>query len=188
MDITVADASRVLEKLKISGNTTNFILQVLKALIEMYLFNPYISKMPEPEPERQLSDWYTLEEKPKKFDKALLEPYSRYILKYFDVIDDVINTGISIDELKNKMQGIIRRYDYMINKELPFNIKQLAVTGNDLLEIFVDKKRIAHILNEILFLTASSKLKNDKNSILFYIKENYSDFIAEKDVNEIQSV
>lgn len=51
-------------------------------------------------------------------------------------------------------------------------ISDLSVNGNDLIALGLDGKEIGIWLNRLLELIIDDKLKNDKNELLDYIKDN----------------
>ncbi len=78
--------------------------------------------------------------------------------------DNFVSEVIIIKNSKKIIDEIIE------NKEV-FNIKDLAVNGDDLMkEGFKKGKEIGLILNDILNLVIEEKLENDKNVLLGYVK------------------
>lgn len=52
------------------------------------------------------------------------------------------------------------------NNQDVFDLKYLAINGNDLLQLGFEGKQIGKILNELLDLVMQDKVKNKRNSLL----------------------
>ena len=79
------------------------------------------------------------------------------ILKFKSLFgDDVKNAIVLVNEIKN-------------NREC-FSIKQLNICGNDLIELGYKGAEIGNILNNILDVVINDKVKNTKNDLLNYVK------------------
>ncbi len=76
--------------------------------------------------------------------------------------------GARLHELQ-KLKQLIRQIE---TEKLCFNLKSLAVSGNDLIEIGVPKGReIGEVLQQVLKNVIDGNLKNDKQEILSFVKD-----------------
>ena len=79
------------------------------------------------------------------------------ILKFKSLFgDDVKNAIVLVNEIKNNCEC--------------FSIKQLNICGNDLIELGYKGAEIGNILNNILDVVINDKVKNTKNDLLNYVK------------------
>lgn len=71
----------------------------------------------------------------------------------------------------------------MINQALeePYRLSHLAINGHDLKVLKIKKNKMSQILNDVLTLIIEEKLKNDKTTIIDYVKQS---MINEKDAND----
>lgn len=72
-------------------------------------------------------------------------------------------------------QELIEQLEQLLNLEIAsgscFSLKQLAVKGNDLMEIGMKGKQIGKALEELLMLAIDEKLPNDRTTLIDYAKE-----------------
>ena len=70
---------------------------------------------------------------------------------------------------------LIDQWEQLLNVELAsgscFSLGQLAVKGNDLIELGIKGKQIGEVLNELLSQVIDEKLPNDKMILIEYVKE-----------------
>ena len=70
---------------------------------------------------------------------------------------------------------LIDQWEQLLNVELAsgscFSLGQLAVKGNDLIELGIKGKQIGEMLNELLSQVIDEKLPNDKMILIEYVKE-----------------
>ena len=70
---------------------------------------------------------------------------------------------------------LIDQWEQLLNVELAsgscFSLGQLAVKGNDLIELGIKGKQIGKVLNELLSQVIDEKLPNDKMILIEYVKE-----------------
>ena len=59
--------------------------------------------------------------------------------------------------------------DLLLNSEMPLYLSDLAVNGNDLLDIGIKGKEIGEMLNALLVSVIRGETKNEKNSLIDYV-------------------
>ena len=64
----------------------------------------------------------------------------------------------------------------VLDENIPFSVKDLDIDGYDLMKIGAKGKQIGDILNELLELVSEDASKNNKNQLMLYAKEIYSNF------------
>ena len=64
--------------------------------------------------------------------------------------------------------------DEIISNEECFSVKNLAIDGNDLMEIGYRGKKIGEMLNTLLNMVINEKIKNDYDALLLYSKDNFT--------------
>ena len=62
----------------------------------------------------------------------------------------------------------------VLDENIPFSVKDLDIDGYDLMKIGAKGKQIGDILNELLELVSEDASKNNKNQLMLYAKEIYS--------------
>ena len=62
----------------------------------------------------------------------------------------------------------------VLDENIPFSVKDLDLDGYDLMKIGAKGKQIGDILNELLELVSEDASKNNKNQLMLYAKEIYS--------------
>ena len=62
----------------------------------------------------------------------------------------------------------------VLEENIPFSVKDLDIDGYDLMNIGAKGKQIGDILNELLELVSEDASKNNKNQLMLYAKEIYS--------------
>ena len=62
----------------------------------------------------------------------------------------------------------------VLDESIPFSVKDLDIDGYDLMKIGAKGKQIGDILNELLELVSEDASKNNKNQLMLYAKEIYS--------------
>ena len=62
----------------------------------------------------------------------------------------------------------------VLEENIPFSVKDLDIDGYDLMKIGAKGKQIGDILNELLELVSEDASKNNKNQLMLYAKEIYS--------------
>lgn len=91
-------------------------------------------------------------------------------------VEFILNSAISLLYRLNKISDEeYKMFSVNISESLnsPYLIKHLAVNGNDLIEIGIEKKKISLILNEILEYVIEKKIINEKQDIIEYIKDKF---------------
>lgn len=93
--------------------------------------------------------------------RKLLSQYS------YENIDRAFNIKILFENDFNKNEKT-----YILNdvKDKCNSLKKLKVSGNDLLSIGIEEKRIGEVLNELLMNVIYDRISNDKNILLDYVK------------------
>jgi tRNA nucleotidyltransferase (CCA-adding enzyme) len=81
------------------------------------------------------------------------------------------NTALTMSEIDELEQTRGLTLDIINQKEV-FNLKSLAVNGNDLLSLGLKGKQIGSALNLLLEKVIDEKIENDKNVLISYIEEN----------------
>lgn len=81
-----------------------------------------------------------------------------------------LNTGGA--EKLAELDEIARLTIELTEQDSCLKISDLSVNGNDLIALGLDGKDIGIWLNRLLELIIDDKLKNDKNELLDYIKDN----------------
>jgi tRNA nucleotidyltransferase/poly(A) polymerase len=95
---------------------------------------------------------------------------NKYYIIYnaYKISNDVINTN----EFKRKLG---RTINYMRDNNLPISLKEMDITGDDIIELIGQTgKIVGTILDVVLDAIYSGHLKNSKPLIIKYIKNNYA--------------
>jgi len=66
------------------------------------------------------------------------------------------------------------KIEQVLDEKIPFSVKDLDIDGYDLMKIGAKGKEIGDILNELLELVSEDVSKNNKNQLILYAKEIYS--------------
>ena len=75
--------------------------------------------------------------------------------------------GVKEDVFRLKIRQVLE-------ENIPFSVKDLDIDGYDLMKIGAKGKQIGDILNELLELVSEDASKNNKNQLMLYAKEIYS--------------
>ena len=62
-------------------------------------------------------------------------------------------------------------YESEIASDAPFSVRELRVCGNDLAKLGYRGKEIGDALQRILYLTARGEIKNDREALLRFLKQ-----------------
>lgn len=107
----------------------------------------------------------------KRWLSKLGEEYTRDLF-FIRIADLKAHNPQKTDYEIKKIYSLIDELDEIIKRGDAFKISDLAVNGNDLIALGYKGADIGNKLNEILNLVVDDKIKNDKNIIIKYIKNN----------------
>ncbi len=104
----------------------------------------------------------------------------RFIVKNYDIFDKILlikqadfsgcRDDLSIAPCVSKWRAI---FDKMVEECAPFTLKQLAVRGNELIEIGVEPSETGEILQYLLEECAAGVLVNDRQKLLAYTEKTF---------------
>ncbi len=78
------------------------------------------------------------------------------------------------DEKLKKIQEINMLFLKVLEEDACFSLKDLAISGNDLIDLGISKgKQIGEILKKLLNLVIDGEIPNEKESLLYYVEKEY---------------
>ena len=86
---------------------------------------------------------------------------------------EILNELFGLLKIANIGQNLFKLYDLMLLDKVPFSLKELAITGQDLIEIYPELPKIYYsdILNNLLKSCAIYPELNTKDSLLFTVPD-----------------
>lgn len=103
----------------------------------------------------------------------------KFIAKNLDILDDLLAlmqadclaTGyLQSSRTAKKLRDV---YERMVEKQLPFGIKQLDICGEDLKAIGFGGVEIGNMLEELWLLTLAESIRNEKRHLIDYAKAKF---------------
>lgn len=89
--------------------------------------------------------------------------------RFLQLIDirraDLIGSGKPFDDTAKRMSGI---YERMIEENVPFSVKELAVTGADIAAMGFSGKQIGKVLSTLLHICATHPAQNERSRLLWH--------------------
>lgn len=94
----------------------------------------------------------------------------QYVVRNGENLDIILALIKVID--KNKYDTIKSIAKELKQSNVPFSLKEIKVNGNDILKEFpnIDKRKLAYILNQLLFMCIENPKNNNKNTLLNKVK------------------
>lgn len=109
--------------------------------------------------------------------RRAISKIGKYLFPYFLKIRkaDILAQNPDLQEERLKeLKTLESLYEEVLRKEEAVSVKELAIDGKDLLEAGVKQgKQIGEILNQLLELVLEEPEKNQKETLLAYVTENY---------------
>jgi len=109
----------------------------------------------------------------KKFIQLIPEKYRDELFELFLELKFADNRDHTINFPKEVIDELETAYNSIINTEICFSLKQLAINGNDLLKLGYNGVLIGKILNDCLNKVIEEILENNKNVLITYVKDMY---------------
>lgn len=112
--------------------------------------------------------------KKKELKKIALDFGDKNLERLFDLMNANLNSKRTIfKNRKMKVQNLIERMN-LIKREGPIpSIKDVNITGVDLINLKFESKNIGKLKSEVYEMILEEKLKNDKKDIIFYLMNKY---------------
>ena len=110
----------------------------------------------------------------KELKKIALDFGDKNLERLFDLMNANLNSKRTIfKNRKMKVQNLIERIN-LIKREGPIpSIKDVNITGVDLINLKFESKNIGKLKSEVYEMILEEKLKNDKKDIIFYLMNKY---------------
>ena len=110
----------------------------------------------------------------KELKKIALDFGDKNLERLFDLMNANLNSKRTIfKNRKMKVQNLIERMN-LIKREGPIpSIKDVNITGVDLINLKFESKNIGKLKSEVYEMILEEKLKNDKKDIIFYLMNKY---------------
>lgn len=101
----------------------------------------------------------------------------RFIVEHVDIIDDLCDLmdvdGIASRGELTRQNRVRDEYNYLKSKGIPLRIKDLKVSGKDLVDMGVECKYRSTLLKDLLFETALNPHLNNRDVALAYVYKKY---------------
>lgn len=106
--------------------------------------------------------------------KSSVYNYNKLCIMYENLSDDnknIIRSGFDMMEIEQNI-------DEMQSQKIPFKQSDLAITSKELMELKIANKNLKKVYNIITFEIVSMSLKNNKQQIIDFIKNNLTEYIT----------
>ncbi len=101
----------------------------------------------------------------------------RFVVEHVDIIEDLCDLldvdGVASCGKLTRPNRVRDEYEYLKAMNIPLRIKDLKVTGMDLVEMGIEGKYRGVLLNDLLIETAMNPHLNDRDVALAYITKKY---------------
>lgn len=105
----------------------------------------------------------------------------RFVVEHADIIEDLCDLmdidGIASCGKLTRPNRLREEYEYLKSKGIPLCVKDLKVTGNDLVDMGVECKYRSTLLKDLLLETAMNPHLNDRDVALAYVEKRYKSLI-----------
>lgn len=111
----------------------------------------------------------------KKFIQLIPEKYRDELFELFLELKFADNRDHTINFPKEVIDELQTAYNSIVNNEICFSLKQLAINGNDLLKLGYKGILVGIILNDCLEKVVSDELENGKSKLLDFVLNKYKE-------------
>lgn len=105
----------------------------------------------------------------------------RFVVEHADIIEDLCDLmdidGIASCGKLTRPNRLREEYEYLKSKDIPLRVKDLKVTGKDLVDMGVECKYRSTLLKDLLIETAMNPHLNDRDVALAYVEKRYKTLI-----------
>lgn len=113
----------------------------------------------------------------KSVKRALNKYGIDFLKKWLLLKQSDINDHLYMEEHANYSENMLSIINEIINKKEPFSLKDIAVNGNDIMKELGLKpsKQVGITLNKLLDKVINDEIPNDKQCLIDYARETYTD-------------